>query len=265
MTKQAAWLTVLTARHPNRPYALDYIRRLAPNFVELHGDRLHGDDPALVAGLGTWDAGTTVFLGQQKGRDLQDRIRRNFGMMHPEGYRKAMRLACQAAGFGFPIVCLVDTPGAYPGPAAEERGIAGAIGATLVQWFRIGVPVVAVVIGEGGSGGAVALAVADRVLMLEHAIYSVASPEACASILWRDVDRKVEAAGQLGLRAADALRLGVVDEVVPEPRGGAHLDHDLAAGLLAQAVSRHLAPLRSMPTGVLLSRRRRRFRRLCSP
>src|SRR6266571_3294934 len=158
MTAVDAWLTVQRARHPLRPYALDYMRRLAPDLIELHGDRTHGDDQALVAGLGSWRGLTTVFLGQQKGRDLSERIYRNFGMMHPEGYRKAMRLARQAAKFGFPIVCLIDTPGAYPGAEAEERGIAGAIGASIMEWFRIGVPVVAAIIGEGGSGGALALA-----------------------------------------------------------------------------------------------------------
>lgn len=260
MMTSVAWEAVRKARHPKRPYAFDYISRLAPDFVELHGDRLYGDDRALVAGIGTWHGLATVFLGQQKGRNLEDRIHRNFGMMHPEGYRKAMRLARQAAKFGFPIVCLIDTPGAYPGLAAEERGIAGAIGAAIMEWFRIQVPVVAVLIGEGGSGGAVALAVADRVLMLENAIYSVAMPEACASIVWRDAESKAEAARQLRLTARDALELGVADEIVPEPPGGAEADPDLAADLLDEALVRHLLPLRSIPASVLLHARHTRFR-----
>jgi acetyl-CoA carboxylase carboxyl transferase alpha subunit len=255
----AAWRTVEMARHPGRPYALDYIRRLAPDFVELHGDRLGGDDPALVAGLGTWRGTPAAFLGQQKGRDLPERIRRNFGMMSPAGYRKAMRLARHAARFGLPVVSLVDTPGAYPGVEAEEAGIAGAIGAALVEWFRIATPVLAAVIGEGGSGGAVALAVADRVLMLEHAIYSVAMPEACAAIVWRDRERKRESAAQLRLTAHDALEHGVVDEIVAEPPGGAHRDHDLAASLLDRALARSLAGLRRRPAGALLASRRRRY------
>ncbi len=260
MSAAAAWQTVEKARHPRRPYALDYIHRLAPDLIELHGDRYHGDDLALVGGLGTWREMTTVFLGQQKGRNLEERIHRNFGMMHPEGYRKAMRLARQAVKFGFPIVCLVDTPGAYPGSAAEERGIAGAIGASIMEWFRIGVPVVAAIIGEGGSGGALALAVADRVLILENAIYSVAMPEACASILWRDAGYKTDAAAQLQLTAPDVVALGVADEIVPEPPGGAEADPDLAAGLLDEALARHLVPLRALPPRVLLQARYERFR-----
>jgi acetyl-CoA carboxylase carboxyl transferase subunit alpha len=256
----AAWQTVEKARHPRRPYALDYMRRLAPDLVELHGDRHHGDDQALVGGLGTWRGLTTVFLGQQKGRNLEERIHRNFGMVHPEGYRKAMRLARQAAKFGFPIVCLVDTPGAYPGTAAEERGIAGAIGASIMEWFRIGVPVVAAVIGEGGSGGALALAIADRVLILENAIYSVAMPEACASIVWRDAGYKAEAAAQLQLTAREVVALGVADEMVLEPPGGADADADLAADLLDDALARHLLPLLALPASVLLRTRHERFR-----
>jgi acetyl-CoA carboxylase carboxyl transferase subunit alpha len=255
-----AWQTVQTARHPDRPYALDYITRLAVDFVELHGDRLYGDDPALVAGIGRWDDGTCVFLGQQKGRNLEERIHRNFGMLHPEGYRKAMRLARQAVKFGFPIICLIDTPGAYPGLAAEERGIAGAIGAAIMEWFRIGVPVIAAVIGEGGSGGALGLAVADCVLMLEHSIYSVAMPEACASIVWRNARHSAEAADQLRLTAADALQLGVVDEVVSEPPGGANLDWDRAAALLGDAVRRQVDALRPLAASALLHRRHQRFR-----
>ena len=261
MTHQATpWERVELARHPDRPYALDYITRLAPDFVELHGDRLGGDDRALVGGPGRWRGMTVMWFGQQKGRNLQDRVLRNFGMMHPDGYRKAMRLAGQAAKFGFPIISLVDTPGAYPGARAEEGGIAAAIATAIMNWFRVPVPVIAVVIGEGGSGGALGMAVADRVLMFENAIYSVAMPEAAASIVWRDAQRKVEAAEQLQLTSSDLLAMGVVEELLSEPAGGAHLDHDAAASALDEALWRHLEPLLRQPVGELLQHRYERFR-----
>lgn len=256
----SVWQVVEMARHPERPYALDYVRRLAPDFVELHGDRVSHDDPALVAAIGTWRGMTTVFIGQQKGRNLAERVARNWAMMHPEGYRKTMRLARQAAKFGFPIVSLVDTPGAFPGAAAEERGIALAIATAVMEWFEIPVPVVACVIGEGGSGGALGTAVADRVLMLENSIYSVASPEAAASIVWRDNSRKVEAAAQLQVTSRDLLAMGVVEEVVPEPEGGAQTDHDAAAAALDAALWRHMEPLLQMPPDELLGHRYERFR-----
>ena len=206
----SVWQVVELARHPDRPYSLDYIRRLAPDFVELHGDRLSGDDPALVAGVGTWRGRTVTFLGHQKGRNLHDRVARNWGMMHPEGYRKAIRLAQQAAKFGFPIVSLIDTPGAYPGAGAEERGIAAAIAYAIMEWFSISTPIVAAVVGEGGSGGALGMGVADRVVMLENSIYSVASPEAAASIVWRDNSRKVDIPGPArdGRGGGDRARAG---------------------------------------------------------
>jgi acetyl-CoA carboxylase carboxyl transferase subunit alpha len=254
------WQVVELARHQDRPYALDYIRRLAPDFVELHGDRVSHDDPAVVAGLGTWRGRTVVFLGQQKGRNLAERVARNWGMMHPEGFRKAMRVARQAVKFGFPIVSLVDTPGAYPGESAEERGISSAIGAAILEWFEIAVPVVAVVVGEGSSGGALGIAVADRVLMLENSLYTVASPEAAASIVWRDNSRKVEAAEQLQITSRDLLAMGVVEEVVREPEGGAHTDVDAAARALDDALWRHLEPLLSLPAEDLLQHRYERFR-----
>lgn len=254
------WQVVELARHPDRPYSLDYIRRLAPDFVEMHGDRISHDDPAVVAGVGTWRGRTTVFLGQQKGRNLAERVGRNWGMMHPEGFRKAMRLARQAVKFGFPIIALVDTPGAYPGESAEERGIASAIGAAIMEWFDIAVPVVAVVIGEGCSGGALGIAVADRVLMLENSLYTVASPEAAASIVWRDNARKVEAADQLQITSRDLLAMGVVEEVVPEPEGGAHVDGDATAQVLDAALWRHMEPLLRMPSEELLQHRYERFR-----
>ncbi|HVD01138.1 MAG TPA: acetyl-CoA carboxylase carboxyltransferase subunit alpha [Candidatus Dormibacteraeota bacterium] len=256
----SVWQVVELARHADRPYSLDYIRRLAPDFVEYHGDRLGADDQALVGGVGTWNGRTTMFLGQQKGRNFPERVRRNFGMMHPEGYRKAMRLARQAAKFGFPIICLVDTPGAYPGAGAEERGIAAAIAAAIMEWFWIPVPVITAIIGEGGSGGALGMAVADRVLMLENSIYSVAMPEAAASIVWRDNSRKVEVAEQLQITSRDLLAMGVVEEVIAEPKGGAQLDFDAAARALDQALTRHLEPLLRTPVDELLQHRYERFR-----
>jgi acetyl-CoA carboxylase carboxyl transferase subunit alpha len=254
------WQVVELARHQDRPYSLDYITRLAPDFVELHGDRISHDDPAVVAGLGTWRGRTVVFLGQQKGRNLADRVARNWGMMHPEGFRKALRLARQAAKFGFPIISLVDTPGAFPGESAEERGIASAIGAAILEWFQVPVPVIAVVIGEGSSGGALGIAVADRVLMLENSLYTVASPEAAASIVWRDNARKVEAAEQLQITSRDLLAMGVVEEVIREPEGGAHTDYDAMASSLDGVLWRHLEPLLHMPTEELLEHRYERFR-----
>jgi acetyl-CoA carboxylase carboxyl transferase subunit alpha len=254
------WQVVELARHQDRPYSLDYISRLAPDFVELHGDRVSHDDPAVVAGVGTWHGMTAVFLGQQKGRTLAARVARNWGMMHPEGFRKALRLGRQAAKFGFPIISLVDTPGAYPGESAEERGVASAIGAAIMAWFEIPVPVVAVVIGEGSSGGALGIAVADRVLMLENSLYTVASPEAAASIVWRDNARKVEAAEQLQITSRDLLAMGVVEEVIPEPEGGAHLDYEATASALDATLWRHVEPLLTMPAEELLQHRYERFR-----
>jgi acetyl-CoA carboxylase carboxyl transferase subunit alpha len=259
-TTLTVWQVVELARNPMRPYSIDYLQRLVPDFVELHGDRLSGDDPALVAGVGTWHGRTTMLFGHQKGRSLKERVSRNWGMMHPEGYRKAIRLAHHAAKFGFPIVSLIDTPGAYPGAAAEERGIAAAIADAIMEWFRIPVPIVAAVIGEGGSGGALGMGVADRVIMLENSIYSVASPEAAASIVWRDNSRKVEAAEQLQLTSRDLLAMGVVEEIVAEPRGGAHVDFDAAAAALDEALYRNLQPLLSQPVDQLLQHRYERFR-----
>ncbi|HET9410734.1 MAG TPA: acetyl-CoA carboxylase carboxyltransferase subunit alpha [Candidatus Dormibacteraeota bacterium] len=259
-TTLTVWQVVELARNSMRPYSMDYLQRLVPDFVELHGDRLSGDDPALVAGVGTWHGRTTMLFGHQKGRSLKERVSRNWGMMHPEGYRKAIRLAHHAAKFGFPIISLIDTPGAYPGAAAEERGIAAAIADAIMEWFRIPVPIVAAVIGEGGSGGALGMGVADRVIMLENSIYSVASPEAAASIVWRDNSRKVEAAEQLQLTSRDLLAMGVVEEIVAEPSGGAHADFDAAAASLDEALYRNLQPLLSQPIDQLLQHRYERFR-----
>ena len=263
MTKDdtlTVWQVVELARHPERPYALDYIRRWAPDFVELHGDRLGADDSALVGGVGSWAGRTVMFLGQQKGRNFPERVRRNFGRMHPEGYCKAMRLARQAAKFRFPVVCLIDTPGAYPGAAAEERGIAAAIAHSIMEWFWLPIPVVAAVIGEGGSGGALGMAVGDRVVMLENSIYSVAMPEAAASIVWRDNSRKVEVAEQLQITSRDLLAMGVVEEVVEEPAGGAHTDFDATAKALERTILRYLEALTRTPTEELLQHRYERFR-----
>ena len=259
-TTLTVWQVVELARHPDRPYSLDYIKRMAPDFVEMHGDRISGDDPALIGGVGTWHGRTTMFLGHQKGRSLNERVARNWGMMHPEGYRKAIRLAQHAAKFNFPILSLIDTPGAYPGAGAEERGIASAIAKAIMEWFRIPVPIVAAVIGEGGSGGALGMGVADRVIMLENSIYSVASPEAAASIVWRDNTRKVEAAEQLQLTSRDLLAMGVVEEVVTEPEGSARLDYEATAAALDEALYRHLQPLLAEPTEELLQHRYERFR-----
>ena len=256
----SVWQVVELSRHADRPYSMDYIRRWAPDFVELQGDRVSGNDPAMIGGLGTWHGRTVMFMGHQKGRTLHERVARNWGMMHPEGYRKAIRLGLQAAKFGFPIVSLIDTPGAYPGAGAEERGIAAAIAAAIMHWFQIPVPIVAAVIGEGGSGGALGMAVADRVLMLENATYSVAAPEAAASIVWRDNTRKVEAAEQLQITSRDLLAMGVVEAVVPEPEGGAHSDYDGMANALDAAIWRHLEPLLGREPEWLLAHRYERFR-----
>ncbi len=257
-----AWARVQLARHPDRPYSRDYIQRMAPDFVELHGDRMTGDDAALVAGVGRWHGHTTMFFGQQKGRNLADRVAHSWGMMHPEGYRKAMRLARQAAKFGFPIVSLIDTPGAFPGAAAEEGGIASAIAEAIRDWFHVSTPVVAAVVGEGGSGGALGMAVADGVLMFENSIYSVAAPEAAASILWRDANKKAEAAEQLHLTAADLDEFDVIDEVIAEPPGGAHTDYEDSAARLDEALWRHLEPLLTHDRAHMLENRRRRFLRV---
>jgi acetyl-CoA carboxylase carboxyl transferase subunit alpha len=250
------------ARHPDRPYTLDYVERMFADFVELHGDRSRAEDPAMVAGLASFNGRTLVLLGHQKGRDTHERIRRNYGMTYPEGYRKAMRLMDMAERHRFPIISLVDTPGAYPGVAAEQHGQGGAIARSQALLSRLTVPVVACIIGEGGSGGAIAIALADRVLMQENAMYSVISPEGCAAILWRDGGEKVKAAAALKPDAVHTLELGVVDAVVPEPEGGAHTNWDEAARLLAEALQSSLEDLSAIDGAVLRRRRRDRFRGL---
>src|ERR671932_179354 len=223
---EGIWRSVELARHPERPYTLDYVDRMLDDWVELHGDRGRADDQAVVTGLGSFDGRTVALVGHQKGRDIRERTTRNFGMPYPEGYRKAMRVMTLADRHGFPLVSLVDTPGAYPGVAAEQHGQGGAIARSQAIMARLEVPTVTAIIGEGGSGGAVAIALADRVLMQENAIYSVISPEGCAAILWRDQNEKEKAAAAFKPDAAHCLELGVVDEVVREPEGGAHNDHD---------------------------------------
>src|SRR3954452_18820531 len=256
------WQSVLLARHEKRPYTLDYVERLLEDFVELRGDRIRADDPAIVAGLGRFEGRTIALIGHQKGRDVKERTRRNFGMPYPEGYRKAMRVMELADRLGFPLLTLVDTPGAYPGLAAEQHGQGGAIARSQAVMSRLKVPTVACVIGEGGSGGAIAIALADRVLMQQNAIYSVISPEGCAAILWRDAGQAKKAAAAFRPDAVHCLELGVVDEIVPEPVGGAHIDPDLAARMLGQALRSSLADLHGIPGDDLRRRRRARFRSL---
>ena len=254
------WKRVELARHEKRPYTLDYVERILDDWFELHGDRGRMDDAAMVAGIGSLDGQTVALVGHQKGRDLKSRVYRNYGMAYPEGYRKAMRTMQLAERHGFPLVTLVDTPGAYPGIAAEQHGQGGAIARSQAVMLRLEIPTVAVVIGEGGSGGAVAIAVADRVLMQENAIYSVISPEGCASILWRDAAQAKKAASAFKPDAAHCLELGVIDGIVPEPAGGAQESHDEAAALLREALVAHLDELTGVPSDELRRRRRAKFR-----
>ena len=257
-----AWQRAQLARHPRRPHTLDFIRLLLEDFVELHGDRLFADDAAIVGGLAAFEGEPVVVIGHQKGRDTRENIARNFGMPHPEGYRKALRLMRLAARFGRPIVTLIDTPGAYPGLGAEERGQAEAVAVNLREMAGLPTPIVCVVTGEGGSGGALALGVGNRVLMLEHAIYSVISPEGCAAILWGDAAKAPEAAQSMRTTAPDLLRLGVIDAIVPEPVGGAHRDWEQTAQNLRVALREHLSPLRSRSRGELIRERYEKFRRI---
>jgi acetyl-CoA carboxylase carboxyl transferase subunit alpha len=259
-----AWDRVLLARHPKRPYTLDYIQALFTDFTELHGDRRYADDASMVSGFAFFEGQAVLVAGHQKGRDTKQKLFRNFGMTKPEGYRKALRLMHLAEKFSVPIVTLVDTPGAYPGIGAEERGQAEAIAHNLKEISKLRVPIVVVIHGEGGSGGALAIAVGDKVLMFENSIYSVISPESCSSILWRDWDHKQEAARILKITAPDLHGFGLVDEIVPEPPGGAHTDSAQAAAMLRPVLARSLQELQALSGEELLRRRHERLRHLAT-
>jgi len=254
------WQRVQIARNPKRPFTLDYIRLLTDEFMELHGDRLFADDLAILGGFAKIDGQKVMIIGHQKGRDVKENIARNFGCAHPEGYRKAMRLMRLAAKFECPIICMIDTPGAYPGIGAEERGQAQAIAENLRDMVGIKAPIVAVIIGEGGSGGALGIGVADKVLILEHSYYSVISPEGCASILWRSSSKAPLAAEALKLHGEDLEKFGIVDEIIPEPMGGAHRDYETTAANLKTALLKHLKKLSSLDTDKLLENRYQKYR-----
>ncbi|HJP56305.1 MAG TPA: acetyl-CoA carboxylase carboxyltransferase subunit alpha [Gemmatimonadales bacterium] len=250
---------VQLARHPRRPYTLDYLSSIFTDFIELHGDRLYRDDPAIVGGWARLGGTSVMVIGHQKGRDTRENLKRNFGMAHPEGYRKALRMMKLAARFGAPVITLIDTAGAYPGLGAEERGQSEALARNLLEMAALPTPAVAVVIGEGGSGGALALGVADRVLMLENSVYSVITPEGCAAILWKDANQRERAAEALKITADDLLQLKVIDEVIPEPVGGAHVDPDAAGEALRDSLIRHVTELRKIRPEKLVRRRAEKF------
>ena len=253
------WQVTQIARHPQRPYAMDYVPQVFTDFQELHGDRMYGDDLAIVGGPARLDGRPVMLIGHQKGRDTKERVRRNYGMPKPEGYRKALRLMKTAERFQLPLITLIDTPGAYPGVTSEERGQSEAIARNLFEMSTLRLPIVSAVIGEGGSGGALAIGVCDRLLMLQYSIYSVISPEGCASILWKSSDKKELAAEAMGLTADRLHKLGLVDEVIREPLGGAHRDPGVAAETLKAALARHLKELEAVPTDELLRTRTERL------
>jgi acetyl-CoA carboxylase carboxyl transferase subunit alpha len=257
-----AWQRTQLARHPKRPHTRDFIKLLFDDFVELHGDRVFGDDAAIVGGLARFEEQGVVVIGHQKGRDTREKIARNFGMPHPEGYRKALRLMHMAQKFGKPVVTFIDTPGAYPGLGAEERGQAEAIARNLREMAALRTPILSIVTGEGGSGGALAIGMGNRVLMLEYAVYSVISPEGCAAILWGDAGKASEAAESMRITAPDLLRLGVIEAIVPEPVGGAHRDWDGAAGHLREAIRNNLRDLAGLSGDDLVAGRYEKFRRI---
>jgi acetyl-CoA carboxylase carboxyl transferase subunit alpha len=257
-----AWQRTLLARHPQRPYMMDYVRLLFEDFHELHGDRAYGDDAAMVTGFARYRGRPVVLVGQQKGRDTKQRVAQNFGQAKPEGYRKALRVMQLAAKFGRPIFTFIDTPGAYPGIDAEERGQAEAIARNLREMARLPVPIIVTITGEGGSGGALAIAIGDRVNMLENSVYSVISPEGCASILWRDAAKAEVAAEALKITAPDLKEFGIIDEIVSEPEGGAHLDHEASAALLGSVLDDSLRDLSRLTIPELLDHRYEKFRRM---
>jgi len=256
------WQRVMVTRHPDRPCMLDYVQHLFTDFIELHGDRRFGDDHAIVTGMGQFRGQPVFIIGHQKGRDTQQKIYRNFGYTRPEGYRKALRVMKMAEKFKRPVIVFVDTPAAYPGAESEERGVAEAIALNLREMALLDTPIVVTVTGEGGSGGALGIAIGDRVMMLEFSMYSVIPPEGCASILWRDAKKKVEATEALKITAPDLLALHVIDEIVKEPVGGAHQDHVEASALLAEAIGRHLDELLAMDSATRLDERYRKFRQM---
>ncbi|HEX7729546.1 MAG TPA: acetyl-CoA carboxylase carboxyltransferase subunit alpha [Terracidiphilus sp.] len=256
----AAWSKVEKARHPQRPYPMDFIERIFTDFSEIHGDRAYGDDEAVACGMARLGSEEVLVIGNRKGGSTKERVRRNFGMPHPEGYRKALRCMKIAEKFNRPVISLIDLPGAYPGLGAEERGQAEAIARNLREMARLRVPTISVVSGEGGSGGALALAVSDRVLILENALYFVITPESCAAIMWRDANQKQLAADAMRISAEEVRKLGCVDEIVREPEGGAHLDHEAGTGLLGSALIRHLAELKAKPIDELIAARQQKFR-----
>jgi acetyl-CoA carboxylase carboxyl transferase subunit alpha len=258
----SGWQKTQVARHPDRPYTLDYIKYMFTDFIELHGDRHGGYGPSIVGGLAKFDEQSILIIGHQKGRETQEKIRRNFGMSQPAGYRKALRLMKLAQKFRLPIINLIDTPGAYPGIDAEEKGQSEAIAKNLFEMIEIDVPIIVTVIGEGGSGGALAVGVGDRILILEHSVYSVISPEGCASILWGDKDKVVQAADALSLTAPSLLKLGIVDEIVREPLGGAHRHHKRVAILLKKALRKNLHLVAHLTPEELIEKRHEKFRKL---
>jgi acetyl-CoA carboxylase carboxyl transferase subunit alpha len=256
------WHKVQIARHPQRPYLLDYAELIFKDFLELHGDRTFADDKAIVGGLARLDDKPVVLIGQQKGRSTKDNLSRNFGMPHPEGYRKALRLMKLAEKFNKPIITFIDAPGAYPGVGAEERGQAEAIARNLRELSSLKVPIIVTITGEGGSGGALAIGVGDRILMLEHSYYAVCTPEACASILWKDSSKAYEAVKYMHITAEDLLKLGLIDEIVKEPLGGAHRDYKLTASNLKKALKKHASELADIPSRELVEKRYEKFRRM---
>src|SRR5664279_1864687 len=257
-----AWIRIERARHPQRPYPMDLIEHIFTDFSEIHGDRAHGDDEAVACGMARLDGEEVLVIGNRKGGSTKDRVRRNFGMPHPEGYRKALRAMRIAEKFSRPVITFIDLPGAYPGLGAEERGQAEAIARNILEMSRLRVPTISVITGEGGSGGALALAVSDRVLILENALYFVITPESCAAIMWRDSAQKQLAAEAMRISAPEVSKLGCVDEIIAEPPGGVHTDHEAGAGLRGTALQKHLAELKAMPLDEMVAARQSKFRNM---